>query len=209
MLPKSSSRFQQATLFARNFLKYPNLVGWMLPSSPFVVAQVLKQVDWKRARVIVEYGPGIGTFTKEILRRMRPDALLLALEVNNDFVEFLRASISDPRLHLVHRSAADVDTELARIGKQAADYVISGLPFKTLPPELCKEVAKKTYAVLQPKGAFLVYQLSGAALPYLEWAFGKVHQDFEWLNILPARLFYCVRESAATPHAGRTTARHE
>jgi phospholipid N-methyltransferase len=32
-------------LFARNFLKYPNLVGWMLPSSSFVVAQVLKQID--------------------------------------------------------------------------------------------------------------------------------------------------------------------
>src|SRR5437016_5314008 len=67
---KALSAFGQMMLFARNFLKYPSLVGWMLPSSSFVVDQVLRQVDWERARVIVEYGPGIGTFTKEILRRM-------------------------------------------------------------------------------------------------------------------------------------------
>src|SRR5205809_75548 len=96
------SRIEEGILFARNFLKHPNLVGWMLPSSPFVVAQVLKQVDWKRARVIVEYGPGVGTFTKEILRRMHPDATLMALEVNGDFVQFLRQSLPDPRLHVIH-----------------------------------------------------------------------------------------------------------
>src|SRR5438034_9781386 len=83
------SRFAQTIFFARNFLKYPNLVGWMLPSSSFVVGQVLSQIDWKRARVIVEYGPGIGTFTGEILKRMSPEARLRALVVNHDFVRFL------------------------------------------------------------------------------------------------------------------------
>ena len=48
-------------LFARNFVKHPNMVGWMLPSSPFLVNEVLKQIDWDKARVIVEYGPGVGT----------------------------------------------------------------------------------------------------------------------------------------------------
>ena len=192
-MDNSGSRFGQSILFARNFLKYPNLVGWMLPSSPFVVAQVLRQVDWKRARVIVEYGPGIGTFTKQILRQMHPDAVLLALEVNGDFVRFLRGTLHDPRLRLVHGSAADVDVELARLGHKSADYVISGIPFKTLPEEVCNRVAHKTHSVLHPKGAFLVYQLSSAALPYLERVFGSVRRDFEWLSILPARLFYCVR----------------
>ena len=187
------SRFAQTIFFARNFLKYPNLVGWMLPSSPFVVAQVLRQIDWTQARVIVEYGPGVGTFTKPILRKMRPDATLLAFEVNGDFVEFLRETLPDPRLQLIHGSAADVDTEMARLGHRAADYVISGIPFKTLPEDLCNRVARKTHAVLRPEGAFLVYQLSGAALPYLERVFGNVRRDFEWLNILPARLFYCIR----------------
>jgi phospholipid N-methyltransferase len=190
---RTRSGVEQMFLFARNFLKYPNLVGWMLPSSSFVVAQVLKQIDWQQAKLIVEYGPGIGTFTREILRQMRPDATLLALEVNSDFVEHLRDSVRDPRMRLIHASAADVDVELARLGHTSADYVISGIPFKTLPKEVCDAVARKTHAVLQPQGSFLVYQLSGAALPYLERVFGRVRRDFQWFNILPARLFYCSR----------------
>ena len=42
--------------------------------------QVLAPVDWERASVIVEYGPGVGTLTAEILRRMRPDARLVVIE---------------------------------------------------------------------------------------------------------------------------------
>src|SRR5438552_18680974 len=83
----------QLFLFARNFLKHPNMVGWMLPSSPFVVDEVLKQVAWDQARVIVEYGPGVGTFTTKVLERMRPDATLVALELNPDFVQFLNGSL--------------------------------------------------------------------------------------------------------------------
>src|SRR5215831_2072717 len=61
----------QLFLFAKNFVKHPDMIGWFLPSSRFVVDTVLKQIDWANARVIAEYGPGLGTFTREILRRMR------------------------------------------------------------------------------------------------------------------------------------------
>ena len=69
----------ETLLFARNFLRHPNMLGSIIPSSRFLVEQVLGPVDWGRARVIVEYGPGVGTFTCEILRRMRSDAQLVAM----------------------------------------------------------------------------------------------------------------------------------
>ena len=180
-------------LFARNFLKHPNLVGWMLPSSSFVVDKVLNQIDWANAKVIVEYGPGVGTFTTEVLRRMRPDATLIALEINSEFLEFLRGSISDPRLRLVEESAAEIDSVLACLGHAHADYVISGIPFKTLPHPLRETIVRKTHSVLRPKGSFLVYQLSSVVLPYLEQVFGPVRRDIELLNFVPGRLFYCAR----------------
>jgi len=190
---KPAKRTSQLVLFARNFLKYPNMVGWMLPSSPFVVDSVLKQVDWNAARVIVEYGPGVGTFTTRVLKRMRPDATLIALETNPEFFEFLKGSLEDPRLRLVHESAAEIDAVLAQLGYAHADYVISGIPFKTLPHALRDTIVRKTHSVLRPKGSFLVYQLSSAVLPYLEQVFGSVAQDVQLLNIMPARMFYCAR----------------
>src|SRR5947209_11300266 len=154
-------------LFARGFLKHPNMVGWMLPSSPFLVDEVLKQIDWKEARVIVEYGPGVGAFTKKVLERMRPDATLIALEINPEFYKFLNGSLQDPRLHLVQESATEIDKVLARFGFSQVDYVISGIPFKTLPDGLRDRIVRKTHSVLRPEGSFLVYQFSGTVLPYL------------------------------------------
>src|SRR5947207_9131169 len=119
------SRLSQFFLFARNFLKHPNMVGWVLPSSPFLVDEVLKRVEWEKARVLVEYGPGVGAFTTKVLQRMRPDATLIALEINPEFFRFLNGSLQDPRLRLVNESAAEIDAVLARLGYSHADTVIS------------------------------------------------------------------------------------
>lgn len=190
---KQGSKVSRNFLFVRNFFKYPLKVGWVLPSSPFLVNEVLKQVDWDRAKTIVEYGPGIGTFTRAVLKRMRPDAKLVALEINPDFCTYVKETLKDPRLVLVQRSASDIDEILEELGIRHADYVISGIPFKTLPDPLRDSIVRKTHSVLRPKGSFLVYQVSGAVLPYLERVFGNVSRDFELLNFLPARLFYCAR----------------
>jgi phospholipid N-methyltransferase len=186
-----TSHSEQLLLFGRNFLKHPKMLGSLIPSSRFLVNHVLAEVDWDRARVFLEYGPGVGTFTREILRRMRPDAVLVALETNTDFVRFLRAKVGDDRLHVIHGSAADADVVLAQLELGRADYVISGIPYTTMPPELRDRILRKTHSVLDPNGAFLVYQFTRTVLPYLRQVFGSVHQDFEPLNVMPARLFYC------------------
>lgn len=190
---RHASWHTQLFLFAKNFAKHPTNIGWMFPSSRFVVSQVLKQIDWEKARVIVEYGPGVGTFTYDILKRMHPDARLVAFEVNEDFCKHLREAIQDPRFILLHESATEVSGALKRLNLPAADYVISGIPFKTIPEHLRGQIVRETHAALKPEGRFLVYQLSTAVRPYLESVFGQVRQDFELLSIPPGRLFYCAR----------------
>ncbi len=183
----------QLLLFAKNFFKHPNMLGWMFPSSPLVVQEVLKQIDWPNTRLIVEYGPGLGTFTRDILQRMRPDAKLVALETNEEFYKYLSVALPDPRLHLLHESATEVGPVLQRLGLSGPDYIISGIPFKTLREELRGEIVRRTHAVLRPEGRFLVYQMSSAVRPYLQSVFGDVQENFQRVNILPARLYYCAR----------------
>jgi phospholipid N-methyltransferase len=187
------SKLNQMLLFLRNYIRYPAMVGWLMPSSRFLVGDIIKRIDWSQAKVIVEYGAGTGTFTKAILQRMRPDARLIALEINPEFYQFLSSSFNDPRLHICRESAADIDMILADLGYSRADCVISGIPFTSLPHGLRDSIVRKTHAVLRPQGKFLVYQFSGTVLPYLERVFGHVSRDFQLLNIMPARLFYCAR----------------
>jgi phospholipid N-methyltransferase len=186
-----TSRSEQILLFGRNFIKHPKMLGSLIPSSRFLVNKVLGEVDWARARVFMEYGPGVGTFTTEILRRMRSDAVLIVLETNADFVRFLRGKIHDDRLHVIHGSAAEADTALSRLNLPYADYVISGIPYTTIPPEIRELILQKTHSILHPNGAFLVYQFTRTVLPYLQQVFDRIEQDFEPLNVMPARLFFC------------------
>jgi phospholipid N-methyltransferase len=186
-----ASPLVQTALFAKNFLLHPLMLGSFMPSSRFLIRTVLGELDFARARVIVEYGPGVGTFTHEILSRMRPDAMLVALETNREFVEFLQRSTPDPRLHVVHGSAATVERALATLGRRRADFVISGIPFSTLPAAEREAVLHATRAVLQPQGAFLVYQFSPMVLASLRQVFSHVRRGFQPLNMPPAQLFYC------------------
>src|SRR5688572_20367690 len=86
-------------LFSRNFIKHPRMLGSLIPSSRFLVSRLLDQVDWHRAGTIVEYGPGVGTFTGEILRRLRPDGTVVAIDTNRDFARHLARTLRDDRLH--------------------------------------------------------------------------------------------------------------
>ena len=104
----------QALRFALNFFRYPYMLGSLVPSSRFLVDDVMARVDWQKAKVVVEYGPGVGTITQEVLKRMRPDATLIAIELNPNFFRVLEEEIHDPRFRLVHGSALWLDTTLVQ-----------------------------------------------------------------------------------------------
>jgi phospholipid N-methyltransferase len=188
-------RGEETLLFAKNFLQHPKMLGSLIPSSRFLVDRLLNKVDWRRARTVVEYGPGVGTITERILERMSADARLVVFEMNEDFVRYLGRAYPDPRLHVVHGSAETVQRELDRLKLVGADYIISGIPFTTMPVELRETIMLESRRALNPQGAVLVYQFTRAVLPYLRSHFTQIDQDFEPRNILPARLFYCTQQA--------------
>jgi phospholipid N-methyltransferase len=144
--------------------------------------------------VFVEYGPGVGTFTEHVLERMAPDAVLIAIDTNPDFVTYLGRKIRDSRLRPVTGSAADVRQILADFGLDHADYILSGLPFSTLPPGVGPAIAEATADALRPGGAFLVYQFSPKVRQFIDPYFDRVDRGFEWVNIPPATLFWAWKD---------------
>ena len=176
--------------FLRGFLKNPVMVGSVIPSSRVLIDKMLKPVDWASTKVFVEYGPGVGTFTRPILEKLGPDATLIAIDTNPDFIDYLDADIDDPRLVAVHGSAADVEKIVADAGFDHADYVLSGLPFSTLPPGVGDKIGAATHRVIRPGGAFLVYQFSPKVKDFLTPHFARIERGFEWINVPPATLFW-------------------
>jgi phospholipid N-methyltransferase len=189
----TSERIDGPLVFARNFFKNPKMLGSLIPSSRYLIEHLLRNVKWDEARVIVEFGPGVGTISREILKRMRPDATLVVFEINDDFVRLLKQTFNDPRLLVLHRSAADIGEALRELGQPKADYVISGIPFSMMSDDDRSAVLRNTYATLRDGGVMLVYQFSSRVKADLEKLFGRIHAQFEPRNILPARVFHCVK----------------
>ena len=169
------------------------MLGSVIPSSRYLVTGLLRDIDWANTRVVVELGPGVGTITREILKRMRPDATLLAFEINDEFVRHLGETIDDPRLKVQHRSGAEVLDALQELGLGKADYAIAGIPFSIMTDQDRMTVLKNCHEALRDQGVMLVYQFSGRVRGDLEKLYPRVHRVFEPRNILPAQLFHCVK----------------
>ena len=174
-----------AAIFLRGFAKHPEMVGAIAPSSKRTIERVLAPVDWNACTVFVEYGPGVGTFCRPVLERIRRDGTLIVIDTNPDFIDYLNATISDPRFSAVHSSAAEVGEIVRAHGFDHADYVLSGLPFSTLPPGVGLAIMGATQRVLRPGGAFLVYQYTARARRLMELFFPRVDKGFELFNLPP------------------------
>ena len=140
--------------------------------------------------MFVEYGPGVGTFCQPVLDRLPADGRLVVIDTNPLYIEFLRKSFQDPRFHAVLGSAEHVEQIVKAHGHAHADYILSGLPFSTLPQGVGPEIAAATHRVLRPGGAFLVYQFSAKARDFMARHFQHIDQGFEFWNILPCQLFW-------------------
>lgn len=178
-------------LFAKNFLQHPRMLGSVIPSSRFLIQRILDRIDWIRARVIVEYGPGVGNVSQQLLRRLRPDGRLVLIEMNEDFVALLRQRIQDPRLTVVQGSAANIRQILRDLHIPSADYIISGIPYSTIPVALRRRILRESRAMAAEGGEVIVYQFMRSIERHLRDCFDEVEPDFEALNLPPARVWYC------------------
>ena len=177
-------------VFFEGFLEHPVMVGSIIPSSRFTIAKMLAPVNWDECRLFVEYGPGVGTFCRPVLDRLRRDGQLIVIDTNPLYIDYLKRTITDSRFNAVLGSAADVEEIVRAHGHAHADYVLSGLPFSTLPEGVGPAIAAATHRVLRPGGAFLVYQFTAKARDFMARHFHRIDQGFEPLNVLPCKLFW-------------------
>ncbi len=177
-------------VFFEGFLKHPVMVGSIIPSSRFTITKMLAPLNWEECELFVEYGPGVGTFCRPVLDRLRRDGVLIVIDTNPLYIDYLRATISDSRFHAVLGSAADVEEIVRAHGYDHADYVLSGLPFSTLPDGVGPAIAEATWNVLRPGGAFLVYQVTAKARAFMDRHFKRIDNGFELWNVPPSFLFW-------------------
>lgn len=176
-------------LFLQGFLKRPREVGSIIPSSRFLERRVVRFAAVSETRTLVELGPGTGGTTRAVLRAMRPDAKLLAIEINPRFAQLLRQTLSDPRLCVYEGSATDLPDALRLFGLPAPDLVLSGIPFSTMPRDVAVAILRAVHAALAPEGRFVAYQVRDRVEALGRRVFGRAQVQTEILNMPPMRVY--------------------
>ncbi|WP_046904931.1 class I SAM-dependent methyltransferase [Croceibacterium atlanticum] len=188
LVQRISRAMGPAGVFFRGFVEHPVMVGSIIPSSKATIERMLRPVDWANCKLFVEYGPGVGTFCRPVLDKLPRDGELVVIDTNPMFIDYLNKTIRDSRFHAVLGSAEDVEEIVRSLGHEKADYVLSGLPFSTLPEGVAPAIAAATHRVIRKGGAFLTYQFSTVARDYTARHFPRVETGFVWRNIPPCVL---------------------
>lgn len=183
--------------FLQGFLKEPQQVGSIIPSSRFLEQRLVDLTQVAEARIVIELGPGTGGTTRKLLNAMRPDATLIAIELSPDFLPILR-KIDDPRLIVHAGNALHLEQVIEEYGLGAPDVVLSGIPFSTLKRDHGEKILRSVFDALAPHGRFVAYQLRDRVESLSRPIFGPAQVSVELLNIPPMRV-YRWQKSAGEP----------
>lgn len=179
-------------MFFLEYIKNPRNVGAIKASSKYLADEMMKTIDFKNARCIVEYGPGTGVFTEKILARAQEDTIIILIEINKEFYNILSNLYSHKaNVIVLNESAEEIDKILDKYSIDHVDYVISGLPFASLPEAVSNTILTKTREIIKSKGEFIIFQYTLMRANYIRKFFNKINHRRVMRNIPPAYVLNC------------------
>lgn len=177
--------------FLREYLSAPDTIGAIAPSSRHLAASMTSFIDFDQADCIVEYGAGTGVFTRVVAARKRPDTTYIVIEQNERFYEMLQKRFHGmPGVVLIHGDARNVCGFLREQGFRHADYIISGLPFTSLPQQVSHRILLQTQKAIGTQGAFTTFQYTLLRKSFLENYFNMQQIVRVWRNLPPAYVLH-------------------
>ncbi|HUI57941.1 MAG TPA: methyltransferase domain-containing protein [Bryobacteraceae bacterium] len=208
---KSPERFRRIGngygLFFSQSLRSFSVTASLFPSSRFLASALLRSIDFAAARVVVELGFGTGAITNEILRRLRPNSVLLGIDLNPVFVNHVQQKIADARFVPVLGRAERLGSLLNRHGIDRADAIVSSLGLTGMRPSQRSNILAQISEHLTQDGVLTQYQYlhaSGepnwvsslglvrfAERDFLRSHFRQVRSERVLWNLPPATVYTC------------------
>ena len=147
--------------FFRECRRHFRTTGAILPSSRFLARALVRQLRGPRGPArILEVGPGTGSVTVEIARRMLLGDRLDAVEINGHFAHLLERRVAAEKVfrgqrdqvHVVHAAVEDL------LGESVYDYIVSGLPLNNFTFGQVRGVFSTFRRLLKPGGVLTFYE---------------------------------------------------
>ncbi|MBO5164421.1 MAG: SAM-dependent methyltransferase [Ruminococcus sp.] len=146
--------------FLAEYIKHPKTVGAVAPSSKYLAEKMLENIDFENCSAIAEYGAGTGIFTAEVIRHKKKDTKFLVIERNERFYRILRRKFAKcSNVFVINGNAQDLRKYMKMCGAYPVDYIISGLPFASLPHDISDRILAETKKIIAESGGkFITFQ---------------------------------------------------
>lgn len=171
--------------FIIEYIKHPETIGAVAPSSQHLAKSMVKNIDFLNCSVIAEYGAGTGIFTAEVIRNRKRGTKFLVIEQNERFYNILRRKFG--KCHdviIIKGDAAKLKSYMQRYNINSIDYVISGLPFTSLPSAISKKILISTKRLFAENGGkFITFQYTLFKKKLFERFFNVCDINYVMLNL--------------------------
>jgi Phospholipid N-methyltransferase len=173
--------------FIGNFVRAPRQTGSICPSSHFLVEGLLRALPKHKDGLVIDLGSGTGIVTEALLKKGVTPEQIIAVECCESFACTIRQRY--PNVCVFADNACKlgqlIDTRYAETPVRA---IVSSLPFRSIPHEVCAAIAGELIAILQAHGGRLI-QYSYAwwsRYPLAEYGFVPRFRYFVPRNVPPA-----------------------
>jgi phospholipid N-methyltransferase len=97
----------------------------------------------------------------------------------------------EENLYIINDSAENIVKYLKKHDISKVDYIVSGLPFASLPKEVSNNILHTSKNILKKNGKFITFQYTLFKKQFINNFFDEIDIRRELKNIPPAYVFYC------------------
>ncbi len=173
-------------LFIRETLRNPRTMGTGWASTPQLARAIAGCVPLTDSGLVVELGGGTGSVTEALLKQGIAPERLVSIEQSVELADYLRRRC--PQVRVIKGDALHLSNLLGS-DSQRVSTIVSGLPFRSLPPAIGHGIIKQIDKLLPKNGLIIqfTYALSGRGL-FLPHHFKRINHKIVWSNLPPARV---------------------
>ena len=137
VLEVSTQPMNDFALFLGKFLRHGTAIASVAPSSRWLSQTTVRNIDWAKARALVELGAGTGPITRVIAAHAAAHCRVIVVERDPDFARLLRERFQErPNFEIVEGDVRDLAEILADRGDRPRRPRCLGLAGPSFPRAL-------------------------------------------------------------------------